>query len=273
MGVGMGAFSLLVPLLIGLLGFEAMGIIVGVFALVALWGPPLGISEGDEWKDEEAEGEKGLPFKEAIVETVKNKPMAIFLVACFVYQTIFNTIIVVAPYVVDVLLRLPEEMAIIIFGSIILSGIVFIPVVRKLSTMWTKKKILLIGFIIAGLTLPFFAFVDLIGVLPTVPLAVLLAAINGFPIIGYYTIENAILGDIVDKDEEKTGFRREGMFSGIRGLVTKMGIGIGTFGATMIMQFFGYTRFNPTGIRIVFIVLAVLAFVGFFIFRKFPIEE
>jgi len=273
MGGGMAAFSILVPILIGSIGYQMMGIIVGLFGLIALFAPPLGISEENRWKEEEEGEEKGLPFLEAIKETINNRPMAIFLVVCFSFGIILNTVMIIAPYIVDVLLRLPEEMATLFYGSLILSGIVFLPLTRKLASIWSKKRVLLIGLLITAGSLPVLAFVDLIGFLPTVPLALVLAGLNGFPIIGYYTLENAILGEIVDKDEEETGFRREGMFSGIRGLIQKLAIGLGAFGSTMIMDVYGYSQYDPTGLRIAILVLSVISLIGFVVFRKFPLEK
>lgn len=271
-GVGMAAFAVLVPFLIGTLGYEAMGIIVGIFGLIALFIPSLGISEKDKWKQGGGDEDRGLPFLDAVKETIKNKPMAIFLSVCFSFAIIMNTVMMIAPYLVDVLLKLPEESASLFYGAIVVSGIVFLPLIRRLSSIWTKKRVILISLLIMAFSLPVLAFIDLIEIFPTVPLALIIGGLNGFPIIGFYSLENAVLGEIVDKDEEETGFRREGMFSGIRGLVTKLAIGLGAFGSTWIMEIFGYNQFDPTGIRIVILLLSVIALFGFFVFRKFPLE-
>lgn len=53
---------------------------------------------------------------------------------------------------------------------------------------------------------------------------------------------------MIDFDEQRTGRRREAMYFGIRGLMTKVSVGVGRLIATQLFTIFGNTAEHPLGI-------------------------
>ena len=79
-------------------------------------------------------------------------------------------------------------------------------------------RVLMIPLIFLGnLPLPLSAFGQ----------AVLVMALAGPAIAVLFTLPNAIVADIVDRDEEQTGQRREAIYFGVQGLIVKAGLGLG----------------------------------------------
>ncbi len=273
MGVGIGAATVGVPFLIEQFGYKLMAIIVSGIVIIPLLMPSIGLSEDKKRKKGESGEAKGLVFKDALKETLQSKSFQIFLPTVFLIYASWNTLLTVLPFIVTVLVQGSEGMVSTVMLAALPSALVALVTVQKLSRSWGKKKLFLIGL---GLTAVVSLLFSIIGLLPFIPplyLAMIAAGIFGFPVVIFFTVENAVLGEIVDEDEKETGYRREGMFSGIRGLATKAGIGFAVFSSTALMEYFGYTVDNPLGIRLVGVLLAILAIIGIFIFRKFPLEE
>lgn len=271
--IGIAAVGVGIPILISRFGYKIMGLIVAGLGLITLYTPTLGISEEERWKKGESGEARGLIFKDALKKTLKNKPFLIFLVAEFAYFSVWNTLLMISPYIVTVLMQQPESMVSAIMGVALLSTLISLPIVRKLSEKWGKKKLFLIALGLSAIDMPLFSMIGLYNIIPPLYLAIAASVLLGFPLAAFFAIENAIIGEIVDHDEEKTGHRREGMFSGIRGLITKAAIGFAVFSSAVIMEYFGYSVGNEFGIRLVGILLAVLSVIGFFVFRKYPLED
>lgn len=273
MGVGIGVATVGVPFLIEQFGYKLMSIIISAIVIIPLFMPSLSLSEDEKWKSGGSGEAKGLVFKDALKETLKSKPFQIFLPTVFLVYAAWNTLLMLLPFVVTVLVQLSEGMVSTVMLAAAPSALVALFTVQKLSKRWGKKKLFLIALGLTTIVSLLFSIVGLIPFIPPLYHAMIAAGIFGFPVVIFFTVENAVLGEIVDDDEKETGHRREGMFSGIRGLATKAGIGFAVFSSTVLMEYFGYTVDNPLGIRFVGVLLATLCIIGIFIFRKFPIDE
>jgi GPH family glycoside/pentoside/hexuronide:cation symporter len=69
---------------------------------------------------------------------------------------------------------------------------------------------------------------------------------NGIANAGVALMANAMLGDIADHDEIKTGLRREGLFSSLLSWVEKAGNSLGTFFTGFILVWIGFVA-RPAG--------------------------
>ncbi len=268
----MALFTALVPILINSFGYKSMGLIIAAIGLPLLYAPTLGISEDEKWKKHETEEETGLSFKNALKETLKTKPFLIFIAAVFVYYSLYNTLLMLAPYIVTVLTQKSETIVTLVLGGTLLSTVANLSIVRKLTPNWGAKKMFLIAFLSSIGVMFLFSIVGLFDIIPALPLAILAAILFGFPLAIFFAVEPVLYSEIVDYDEEKTGHRRGGMYAGTRGITTKVSIGVTFFLSTIVMERFGYSVENPLGIRLVAIALAILAIIGYLIFRKYPLE-
>lgn len=269
----MALFTALVPILINSFGYETMGLIIAAIGLPLVYAPALGISEDEKWKKCETGEDTGLSFKNALKETLTTKPFLIFIAAVFVYYSLYNTLLMLAPYIVTVLTQNSETIVTAVLGSTLLSTVANLAIVRKLTTDWGPKKMFLTAFLFSVVVMFLFSIVGLFDFIPALPLTIIAAISFGFPLAVFFAVEPVLYSEIVDYDEEKTGHRRGGMFSGTRGITTKISIGVTFFLSTVVMEYFGYSVENPLGIRIVALSLAALAIIGYLIFRKYPLGE
>ncbi|WP_176233075.1 MFS transporter [Candidatus Hakubella thermalkaliphila] len=101
----------------------------------------------------------------------------------------------------------------------------------------------------------------------------LYAAIIGIPVAGLLLLPYAILADIIDYDGKQTGLRREAMYMGVQGLITKGAIAFASVIATQILSKFGSTFDKPFGIYLCGPVAALFTLIGFIIFLHYPFRE
>ncbi|MDP8255551.1 MAG: MFS transporter, partial [Candidatus Alcyoniella australis] len=93
------------------------------------------------------------------------------------------------------------------------------------------------------------------------------------PIATVFVLPRAIFADIVDLDAELTGYRREAMYNGMEGLLTKFAAGLATIIAPLLLKYGGDTFENPWGILLAGPVAGVLLLLGYLAFKKYPIEK
>jgi GPH family glycoside/pentoside/hexuronide:cation symporter len=66
-----------------------------------------------------------------------------------------------------------------------------------------------------------------------------LMVLAGPAIAVLFSLPNAIVADIVDRDERSTGERREAIYFGVQGLLVKAGMGLGIGLAAALLSMFG----------------------------------
>ena len=77
---------------------------------------------------------------------------------------------------------------------------------------------------------------------------------------------------LLDADFERTGLRREAMYFGMQGLMTKVSFGVGPLIATQLFDAFGNTAEHPLGILLCGPVAGVLGVAGWLAFRRYPLN-
>jgi GPH family glycoside/pentoside/hexuronide:cation symporter len=90
---------------------------------------------------------------------------------------------------------------------------------------------------------------------------------------GYFIVVYAMMGNVVDYDEMRTGRRREAIYYGTFSFANGLGIAVGTLILPLLLQTFGYTRANPLGVRLAFVAMAVFMLIGFVVFQKYRLGD
>jgi MFS family permease len=91
------------------------------------------------------------------------------------------------------------------------------------------------------------------------------------PAVGALLVLGRVLiADVIDEDERRTGLRREAMYFGMQGLMTKVSFGVGPLLATLLFTAFGNTAEQPLGILLCGPLAGVLALVGWLVFGVSP---
>ena len=97
-------------------------------------------------------------------------------------------------------------------------------------------------------------------------------AILGIFLASLFVLPNAVLADIVDYDEKRTGRRREAVYFGVQGVLYKISTALSALIITGLFVF-GYSAANPLGVRLAGPVAGVLMLLGFICFLGYSLSE
>jgi GPH family glycoside/pentoside/hexuronide:cation symporter len=180
-----------------------------------------------------------------------------------------------APYVAEYLLRQPEVVG-ILPGAYVISGVVSIPLWVRVSKAYGKRETWIAAMWLAAAA---FGGIWTVGegdfALLLALLVVAGAAMGCGGVLG-----NAILADVIDVDERRTGERKEGVYSAAMLLALKVGTALALAASGPIMTASGFapnveqTESSLLGIRVLFAGLPCAGFaLGAWLFRGFALEK
>jgi GPH family glycoside/pentoside/hexuronide:cation symporter len=249
------------------LGPVAMGAAVGGVALVTIWLTLLGLRETDRPVGEPMGAVEGLKA------TFQNGQFMVVFVSTLFVHVAYQMLLANMPYFVTLVLGQTEGDVAIYQGALI----VIMALTGPLWALWNKKlpqrtllNISMIGLAVA-LALGFVA-----GTLPGIPpmaQALVMVALVGVTLGGYFIIIYAMMGNVVDYDEILTGRRREAIHYGTFSFALGLGISVGTLILPLLLDAFGYTRANPLGVRLAFLIMALFMVIGYVIFQKYRLGD
>lgn len=228
--------STLTPVLYNSLGYGHMSVIFAlVFALFMLFCV---------WtvrEDEEARKEKPLPFVAAFRETLKNKEFWIFNIANSFAQTVNGMISASIPFYAKYVLKIPDPQVTILMASVFVSVIPLVAVwyyiVRKLGGLKGWRLSLLVY---ALSVIPLLFGSSLIS-------GIAAGVLVGFGLAGFLVSPAVVSGQIIDRDAEKTGRRREGIYSAVAGFITRSSGLISAVAFWAVGLIFGYVSGDEPG--------------------------
>jgi len=90
---------------------------------------------------------------------------------------------------------------------------------------------------------------------------------------GYLIVIYAMMGNVVDYDEMLTGRRREAIYYGTFSFAIGLGTSFGALVLSQLLKIFGYTRENPLGVQVAFLVMALFVLAGFLVFQKYRLGD
>jgi GPH family glycoside/pentoside/hexuronide:cation symporter len=156
---------------------------------------------------------------------------------------------------------------------IILGAALLFPVVERLARTFGKKRVMRWGFLGFAVVMAMSALIGRLPVGSPVSQAYAVFAFATFPVATLYVLVRPMLADVIEHDAARTGFRREGIYNGAEGMLTKFAEGIGPLVAATLFSWFGDSRDRPLGVVLVGPVAAVVCILGWWIFRRYPIED
>ena len=269
-------------------GYSVMAVIVGVLLTIACFLPIIFIKEKPHSE------EKEVPFKffESIKLTMKNHSFPPYVYAISFFRIAVDLVVASIPFLVVSVLKKEESIAGSMQGGIIIGAAVLFPLVSWLADKYGKKKLMLLGFLLFALVMPLlglttvFPFLGKLGApllglfgLPSTPEnimllhVVLMFILAIFPIAINFVLPRAVFADIIDFDAEKTGFRREAIYNGVEGLISKFAAGVTSLISAGLFTYFGNTAQRPMGILLTGPVAGVLLFLGWWAFLKYPFKD
>lgn len=228
--------SAVTPILFDAMGFSNMSIIYAfAFAIFML----LCLRYVKE--DEEARKLPLLGLKEAFRETLKNKTFWVFNIANSFAQTVNGLLSSIIPFYAKYVLKIPESQVSILLASIFVSVIPLVFVwywlVRRMDPVkgW---RLSLVAYALSVIPL-WFGTSLLSGICAGV--------LVGFGLAGFLVTPPVVSGIIIDQDFERTGSRREGIYTAVGGFITRSSGLISAFAFLIVGIIFGYESGDNPG--------------------------
>ncbi|WP_423222521.1 MFS transporter [Candidatus Amarolinea aalborgensis] len=259
----------------------AYAVSAGVWAVAATL--PFFFAFWGTYERHQPDEEEDLPFREALKITFANRAFryvtGIYLLSWLVVQTV-STIVI---YYMTYWLRQPGLVPVVILavqGSALIWLFIWTAVSRR-----TGKK----GVYYRGMIFWIVVAFALFAVQPGWPswVIIALAALAGVGVATAYLVPWAMLPDVIELDELETGKRREGAFYGFFVLLQKLGLALGLFLVSQVLNWTGYIT-PPEGITAPIVqpdsallairlmigpLPALILAAGIFLVYKFPITK
>jgi GPH family glycoside/pentoside/hexuronide:cation symporter len=247
-------------------GFEPQAIAIAAIVLFFFY---LAIAFVRE-RPHPADGPPHLAFRAAVSESFRNPAFLPLVVPLAVFLIGVNVVITAVPYLGRAVLHATESEASLGPAAVYLSAGVSLPLLGRAVRRFGKKRCYaasLLGMSALLAVMPAIA----IAPRPTVAYVALMIAL-GLPVGGLLVIGRVLITDVIDADFARTGLRREAMYFGMQGLMTKVSYGLGPLVATQLFTAFGNTAERPLGILLCGPVAGALGLLGWLAFRRYPLD-
>ena len=273
-GVAIGAFGALVggalsgPLFEKLGGFK-MALSIGVFGFIAGELTLLGVKERVRVEP----SHEPLGFFKVVKEVFGDKQVLSFCGMIMLAQLTYQLMLMNVPYLTTLILNRRESDASLLMGEVILFIVLSVPLWYRLLDRYPKRHVF--RGIIIGMTVGF-VMAYFIGRYPfgsPFVQAMVIFPFSAIPAGGMYTAVLAVISDLTDYDELKTGRRREAIYFGIYGIVRKTGWALCALILAFVFETYGYSRENPMGVRVIWLVCAFSCFLSLLAFIPFRIGD
>jgi sugar (glycoside-pentoside-hexuronide) transporter len=212
--------------------YGAVGLVMGLFitfsVLVTFWGSR---ENPENWRET-----KRINYFQGLKVLFSNKPYLVIQIGYLLYHTaaaIPNTLLI---YFAIHWMKISETEVLLAIPIYMILAILSVPLWVKLAQKYNKKN----------------AFIGSLFFSTTAALMCLLIPENGTGILyiilgisgvgygGMMTVPAAILADVVDLDELKTGERREGLYFGTWEFVRKLCSNLGKWAPMMVLGALGF---------------------------------
>ncbi|MFX0070408.1 MAG: MFS transporter [Candidatus Hermodarchaeota archaeon] len=249
--VGLGIFGTVLAVVVSPMlivygnrsSFLSMAIIIGLIGICLVLLQIYGIREDKEMIEtyyETYEKTEKVKFSKVLKVVVTQKSFIGLLILYMFYQTTVSLLLGSIPYLVRFIL---EEEAIvetyILLGYIVV-GIASVPFWAKIALKKGNKKVFIIGGLVWGLASIPFLFIN------TVFAAIIVAALLGFGMIGFWLMLNPIISDVIDEAIAESGIRQEGLYMGVRTFFGRIAIMLQAIIFALVHIFTGFTPGSPT---------------------------
>jgi GPH family glycoside/pentoside/hexuronide:cation symporter len=268
--------------------FEASGLLIGVFFGIVFFVSISFIREKPAHEIKQIH----FGFIESIAQSFKNPTFPTYVTASAAIRMSTDIIMAALPFLVTRILSLTENYAGYLQGVVLIGAMFVFPLVSRLATRYGKKKIYNLGMLwFAGclILLVLTRFFPIFGY-PIAWVGLLFGKTMSFTWIGFshaivtlflcafavsiiFVLQRPMLSDVIDHDETLTGYRREAMYNGMEGLISKPASGVAYAIVPLLNGWLGQTTERPYGILASLVLAAIAMVVGYLAFRRYPIEK
>jgi GPH family glycoside/pentoside/hexuronide:cation symporter len=247
-------------------GFEPQALVIGVLVALFFYLSIAFIREKPAAED----APPPLPFRDAVLESFRNPAFLPLVIPLSVFLIGVNILVTAVPYLGRAVLHASEAEAAYGTAAVYLSAGISLPLVGRAVARFGKKRIYSLSLLAIAIV---FAAVPALAVSPRpIPAYLGLMIALGVPVGALLVLGRVLIADVIDADFARTGLRREAMYFGMQGLMTKVSFGVGPLVATQLFASFGNTSEEPLGILLCGPVAGLLALLGWYSFRRYPLD-
>lgn len=271
-----GVFVMLGSIVFGLVGvvlnkfgWYIMAFIVATLTFISLL--PIAIVGKEQRIVSRGKGE--LPFVRSLILTLKSKPFQHLVLGTSFYFLAFTCIVMSLPFWVKVYLGMGEEVVSYLMLPLLLITLVLFVFVGMVVERWGKYRVFATTLLLASIGLFLLAGVGLYPIGNALHHLFGVIIWMSVPVAGLAVLPFAILTDVIDDDEKRTGMRREAIFFAIQGTIQKIFIGCAGGLFSLLAYWGGGNNVTETGLRLVAVAGGVSVFIGFLIFLGYPLKN
>jgi GPH family glycoside/pentoside/hexuronide:cation symporter len=212
-------------------------------------------------------------LRESLKAARTNRP---FVFAAGIFLFTWTAISVIEPtllYFLKYRMRLPDDSADIVAGTVFISALVVLPLWLWISKKTDKRKAYIAGMLFLSAVICSLIFVD-----PSLgfPVVIFLAALAGIGVSAVHVLTWAMIPDAVEVDELASGHRHEGIFYALVTLFRKISASVAVSLIPLVWKWSGYVADAPqqsdtaiTAIRIMMGPVPSLLLLGGILFAIF----
>ena len=244
-------------------GFQVLAVVSAAFAVLSVL-PSLTLGEPAH-----PPPAAGFGFVKAVSTSLRNRQFLHYgglMVACRVASM---SAIIAVPFVGTQLMGLDEGQASLLLAVIIVVATLAFPLVGSWAIRAGKARVFRFGGLGFLLVLPLLGTIGLVPGVPVIVQGGVLFVLAGFPVATLFVLPRALLADIIDHDERLTGARREATYTGMSGVMEKVGEALATGLVGVLFQLFGNSAGAPLGLRLVGAAAAVFVAFGLWAFAGY----
>ncbi|MHA1264435.1 MAG: MFS transporter [Candidatus Helarchaeota archaeon] len=218
-------------------GYSMMGLILGIIAAGSMLPTIFFIKERKEYQ---AKPTDKISFFKAVSISLRNRTFLLFVMVQFLLQLAYALVLSSLPLLFEGILGLGELEYSILLLATFLSVIPGLYLWIKIANDRGTKTALFFSMICFGAVFPLaFLIVNEI-----IALIVLLLA--GIGLGGLMLLPTILLSDVIDEDHTKTEKRREGIYTGVSGVIVKLANAISWGVIGVMLTLFQINRENLT---------------------------
>lgn len=228
--------SALTPIIYTALNFPSMALIYALIFGVFMFLCMMYVRERPE-----ASQEQPLKLAKAFKITLSNKKFWVFNISNSFAQTVNGLISSIIPFYAKYVLRIPEAQVSILLASVFVSVIPLVFVWYWIIRRMDGVKAWRLSLIIYALSvIPLWFGSNLVS-------GIITGVIVGFGLAGFLVTPAIVSGRIIDEDAEKTGLRREGIYTAVAGFITRSSGLISALAFFIVGLIFGYESGDNPG--------------------------
>lgn len=176
---------------------------------------------------------------EAIKHTLGNRAFVMYVLGSFLVQFTFALLPAGIPFFTKYVLVREESFNTLLLGAIFVTAIPFVFLWGRITEKFGPRRGAL------GAVLCYLAALLPFGFIQVGTAAMITAAAVGIGLAGLMVLLDVMLSEVIDADERKTGFRREGMYFGMNGFIVRWGVSLQAAVMGMVLEMTGYRADSP----------------------------